>query len=59
MAQGPPILLVRLFGCCYVFDETSESFVKMPRMPLDMAEQLQNAVLALKSVEQGTYSLLS
>lgn len=31
----------------------------MPRMPSDMAEQLQNAVLALKSVEEGTYSLLS
>ncbi|KAL3153004.1 hypothetical protein ABBQ38_012031 [Trebouxia sp. C0009 RCD-2024] len=45
--------LIRLFGCCYSFDETPASFIKVPRMPADIVQQIQSAVLALTSVEQG------
>ena len=51
---GPPLLLIRLFGCCYSYDQASASFMKVPRMPAGMVQQIQSAVLGLKSVDQGT-----
>ncbi|KAL3153008.1 hypothetical protein ABBQ38_012035 [Trebouxia sp. C0009 RCD-2024] len=48
-----PLLLIRLFGCRYSYDQTSASFIKAPRMPAGIVQQIQSAVLALTSVDQG------
>lgn len=49
----PPSLLVRLYGFCYYYSHSSQGFVKVPRLPSDLAQQLDRAVTALKLLEQG------
>ena len=50
---APPSLLICLFGQCYIYDQPSETFMKLPEMPVGMARQIESAVLALKSIDQG------
>jgi len=44
---------VQLFGFWYSYNQESNMFVRVPRMPADLHEQLERALPALIATETG------
>ncbi len=47
-------MLVRLFGRCHFYFAATGKFLKVPKMPPDIPQQMAKAVSALKSMNQGS-----
>jgi len=46
-------LLVRIRGDAYAYSGESGAFTRVPRMPMDLPDQLQQAQQALAAINQG------
>lgn len=51
--KSPAFLLVRICGDAYAYSGETDAFTRVPRMPLDLPEQLESALLHLHSIDQG------
>lgn len=50
-------LLVRINGDAYAYSGETGAFTRVPRMPVDLPDQLEAALHTLDSIEQGLKSL--
>ena len=51
--RSPAFLLARIHGDAYAYSGDTDAFTRVPRMPLDLPEQLESALLHLHSIDQG------
>ncbi|KAL3134240.1 hypothetical protein ABBQ38_006671 [Trebouxia sp. C0009 RCD-2024] len=50
--KGPACLLIRIQGDAYSYSGDSNAFTLVPRMPLDLPEQLESALHQLRAIDQ-------
>lgn len=51
--KSPAFLLVRIHGDAYAYSGDTNTFTRVPRMPPDLPEQLESALLQLHVIDQG------
>ena len=51
--KSPTLLLVRIHGDAYAYSGDTDAFTRVPRMPVDLPEQLESALLQLRAIDQG------